>query len=280
MAYFKLIDGEYVCTEHKMIHNHEFCHPNEVHNLRCHRGIDKKEVEYLLHLRSSGVRLADAVRSMAKEAGGSPAIGFGYGDAAAAVTKELKKKFDATDCNSFIKLLKQRAANEEDFYYDFELDEDNSLVSVFFRDKKMREDYEAFPELLGNDGTYCTNRYDMVCAPFVGINNHTRICLFGVGFMLTEQIDSYKWLYTTFLASMGGIQPKTVMTDQSAAMAAAIVSCFPKSKHRLCIWHLFKNSNKYLGALKGKEGFQKLFNRMLKRCHTVEELDYCWERYV
>ncbi|XP_074282754.1 protein FAR1-RELATED SEQUENCE 5-like [Silene latifolia] len=173
--------------------------------------------------------------------GGSAIVGFEYGDAATAIKKAGKKKFDVTDCNTLINILKQRAASEEDFYYDFELDENNALVSVFFRDKIMRQDYEAYYELLGNDGTYCTNKYDMICAPFVGINNHTRICLFGVGFMLNERTESFEWLYGTFLKSMGGIQPKTIMTDQFKAMSNAIKECFPHLKHRLCVWHLFKN---------------------------------------
>ncbi|XP_074306335.1 protein FAR1-RELATED SEQUENCE 5-like [Silene latifolia] len=278
MVCFKIVDGKYTCSRHVMVHNHEFCHPSEVHHLRCHRKIDASEIKYLVHLRNSGIRLADAFRSLVKEAGGSDVVGFEYGDAATAVKKASKKKFDTTDCNTLINLLKQRAASEEDFYYDFELDEDNSLVRVFYRDRKMRQDYEAFYELLGNDGTYCTNKYDMVCAPFVGINNHTRICLFGIGFMLNECTESFQWLYNTFLASMGGIQPRTIMTDQSRAMKNAIATCFPKSKHRLCVWHLFKNSSAHLVHLKDKLGFNKLFNRIMKRCHTEEELEHCWKR--
>ncbi|XP_074266259.1 protein FAR1-RELATED SEQUENCE 5-like [Silene latifolia] len=255
MISFMIVDGKYKCSRHEMVHNHEFCHPSEVHHLKCHRKIESSEIKYLVHLRNSGVRLADGFRSLVTEAGGSHVVGFEYADAASA-----------------------RAASEKDFYYDFELDENNSLVSVFFRDGIMRQDYEALYELLGNDGTYCTNKYDMVCAPFVGINNHTRICLFGIGFMLNESTESFEWLYKTFLASMGGIQPRTIMTDQSKAMSNAIKTCFPQSKHRLCVWHLFKNSSAHLGHLKDKVGFNKLFSRILKRCHTEEELEHCWKR--
>ncbi|KAK9704782.1 hypothetical protein RND81_07G010600 [Saponaria officinalis] len=77
---------------------------------------------------------------------------------------------------------------------------------------------------------------------------------------------------------MGGIQPRTIMTDQSHAMSTAIANCFPKSKHRLCVWHLFKNSSAHLGHLKDKLGFNKLFSRILKRCHSEEELEHCWKR--
>ncbi|KAK9677479.1 hypothetical protein RND81_11G145800 [Saponaria officinalis] len=161
MVSFKIVDGKYECSRHEMVHNHEFCHPSEVSHLRCHRKIDSSEIKYLVHLRTSGIRLADGFRSLVKEAGGSHLVGFEYVDAASAVKKATKKKFDKTDCNTLINILKQRAASEKDFYYDFELDEDNSLVSVFFRDRIMRQDYEAFYELLGNDETYCTNKLTM-----------------------------------------------------------------------------------------------------------------------
>ncbi|KAK9756230.1 hypothetical protein RND81_01G082800 [Saponaria officinalis] len=280
MVYFKIIDGKYECVRHDMIHNHEFCSPDEVHHLRCHRKVDSSSVKYLMHLQSSGIRFADGIRSLEKEAGGSAVVGFEYRDAATAVKKAMNKKFDGTDCNTLINILKERATSEDDFYYDFELDEDNSLVSVFFRDKIMRQDYEAVFELLGNDGTYRTNKYDLICAPFFGVNNHTRICMFGIGFMLNERTDSFEWLYATFLKSMGGIQPKTVMTDQCQTMAIAIAKCFPQSKHRLCVWHLFKNSTAHLGELKESLGFNKLVSRILKRCHTEEELNHCWNRMV
>ncbi|XP_074298641.1 protein FAR-RED ELONGATED HYPOCOTYL 3-like [Silene latifolia] len=242
--------------------------------------VDPSTVKYLLDLQKSGIRLADGIRSLSNHAEGPAIMGFEYGDAAVAVKKAKNKKFDSTDYHTLIEILKQRAASEEDFYYDFELDEDNSLVSVYIRDTIMRKDYEAFYEVLENDGTYCTNKYDMICAPFVGVNNHTRICMFGIGFMLNESIESFEWLYTTFLTSMGGIQPKTIMTEQSAAMKRAIAKCFPQSKHRLCVWHLFKNAATHLGKLKEKAGFNKLFGRILKRCHTEEKLNYCWNRMV
>ncbi|KAK9749664.1 hypothetical protein RND81_02G141900 [Saponaria officinalis] len=279
MVYFTIIDGKYECVRHDMFHNHAFCSPDEVHHLRCHRKVDSNSVKYLMHLRSSGIRLADGIRSLEKEVGGSAVVGFEYGVAATAVKKAMNKKFDGTDCSTLINILKEKAASEDDFYYDFVLDEDNSLVSVFFRDKIMRRDYEAFFELLENDGTYRTNKYDLICAPFVEVNNHTRICMFGIGFMLNERTESFEWLYATFLKSMSGIQPKTVMTDQCQAMTTAITKCFPQSKHRLCVWHLFKNSAAHLRQLKESLGFNKLFSRILKRCHTEEELNHCWNRF-
>lgn len=50
---------------------------------------------------------------------------------------------------------------------------------------------------------------------------------------------------------MGGKQPSTIMTKQSAAMAKAITIVFSAVSHRLCTWHIGEN------AKKGNKGFEK-----------------------
>lgn len=42
------------------------------------------------------------------------------------------------------------------------------------------------------------------------------------------------------LRSQDGAQPATIITDQEAALAAAIAQVFLQSKHLLCQWHLRK----------------------------------------
>ncbi|KAK9275063.1 hypothetical protein L1049_022321 [Liquidambar formosana] len=46
--------------------------------------------------------------------------------------------------------------------------------------------------------------------------------IFGAALLDDETIDSFKWSFETFLGAMFGKQPKTILTDQSAAMANAI----------------------------------------------------------
>ena len=45
---------------------------------------------------------------------------------------------------------------------------------------------------------------------------------------------------------MSGKQPKTILTDQSAAMAKAIAEVFVESNHHLCVWHIYQNAAKKL----------------------------------
>ncbi|CAH9092725.1 unnamed protein product, partial [Cuscuta epithymum] len=221
--YFEIkSSGEWVVVRHLMDHNHQFCPNSLVHHVRSHRSISSNELDYLHHLKKQGVKIADGFRCLQAEAGGSPSVGFLLRDAYNELTKQVKKSFDGSDANTLINIFKNRQSNEEDFFFSFEIDVDGSLVSFFWRDKKMKEDYLSFGELVIHDTTYRTNKYDMICGPFVGINHHTHTCMFGCGFLLNERIESFEWLFTTFLNSMDFVHPKTIMTDQSSAMSAAI----------------------------------------------------------
>lgn len=94
------------------------------------------------------------------------------------------------------------------------------------------------------DTTYRTNKYNMICAPFVGINHHWKNVLFGCAFLLDETTVTFTWLFETFLESMGSRKPKTIFTDQCQAMINAIQLVLPETSHRLCIWHISKKCYK------------------------------------
>ena len=102
-------------------------------------------------------------------------------------------------------VLKTRCVNEQDFFYKFKLDEDNCSMSIFWRDSQMKCDYVLFGDLLVFGMTYRTNRYEMICAPFVCMNYHAKNVMVGCGFLMNENIDSFVWLFETFLEAMGNV---------------------------------------------------------------------------
>ncbi|XP_056691713.1 protein FAR1-RELATED SEQUENCE 5-like [Spinacia oleracea] len=214
--------GVYVLSKHSRVHNHSMVPANKRYLIRSHRNISKERLAFLTTFSCSGTKLADVLRAMRKEVGGEANLGFTIPDAYDAVNAEKKNKLDGCDSNQLIRWFAMRQANEHDFYYDFQLNEFNQLTNVFWRDGRMRSDYEAFGDLLIHDTTYRTNKYDMICGPFVGMNLHTQNIMFGVGFLLNEKAGSFEWLFNSFLVSMGGKQPVTIMTDQCSAMDKAI----------------------------------------------------------
>ncbi|XP_019192724.1 PREDICTED: protein FAR1-RELATED SEQUENCE 12-like [Ipomoea nil] len=163
------------------------------------------------------------------------------------------KHLDRTDSNSLIEIFRRRQMDEADFYFEFELYEDARLCNFFWRDGQMKADYDLFGDLVVHDTTYRTNRYDMICAPFIRLSG---------------------------VRSMGGKHPQTIMTDQCAAMAAAIAQVFSNSNHRLCIWHIGENSKKHIKGLRNKKGFLELFNFLLKYTDTEAEFEFYWTRMM
>ncbi|KAL3538149.1 hypothetical protein ACH5RR_001515 [Cinchona calisaya] len=94
--------------------------------------------------------------------------------------------------------------------------------------------YESSGDVMVFDTIYRTNKYNMICAPFVGVNNHWKNVYFGCAFLHNENASSFEWLFTSFLDSMSGKAPNTIFTDQDAAIATAIKKVFPNSCHSLC----------------------------------------------
>ncbi|XP_021745121.1 protein FAR1-RELATED SEQUENCE 5-like [Chenopodium quinoa] len=87
-------------------------------------------------------------------------------------------------------------------------------------------DMQNISKLMGDvlifDTTYRTNKYGLICAPFVGINNHWRTTMFGCAFITDKKTETFVWLLSIFKKSMSGIEPKSIFTDQDLAMSNAI----------------------------------------------------------
>ncbi|XP_019186607.1 PREDICTED: protein FAR1-RELATED SEQUENCE 7-like [Ipomoea nil] len=231
-------------------------------------------------MKRSGVPLSDGIRFLKRQSGGSPFVGFTPRDAYNMISSDSAKHLDDTNSNSLIEIFRRRQMDEFDFYFEFELDEDARLCNFFWRDGQMKADYDLFGDLVVHDTTYRTNRYDMICAPFVGMNHHCMNVMFGCGVLLNERIESFVWLFKVFVRSMGGKHLQTIMTDQCAVMAAAIAQVFSNSNHRLCIWHIGENSKKHIKSLRNKKGFLELFNFLLKYTDTEAEFEFYWTRMM
>ena len=77
----------------------------------------------------------------------------------------------------------------------------------------------------------------------MGINHHSNNILFSC---VNETIVSFIWLFYTFFTTMGGKQLISIFIDQNEAITNANKEVFPKSRHRLCLWHISQNAKKDL----------------------------------
>ena len=117
----------------------------------------------------------------------------------------------------------------------------------------------------------------MKFVPFIGVNHHLQSVFLGAAFLDNEKIESYEWLFKTFLKAMGGIAPHLIITDEDASMKAAIAQILPETVHRLCMWHIMEKVPERVGpSIRADEDFWKLLNKCVWGSENPDEFESQW----
>ncbi|XP_031104698.1 protein FAR1-RELATED SEQUENCE 5-like [Ipomoea triloba] len=155
------------------------------------------------------------------------------------------------------------------FWFEYDVDEGDKLSRVFFADAVSRKNFSLFGDVVSFDGTYRTNKYNLVFVPFTSIDNHKRCITFGYGLLTKEDIDSYVWLLESFKKIMGH-DPICVVTDQDPTMKVVVAQVFGASKHRFCMWHIMCKVGEKVGPVLSKD---EVFRRKLNGIVWDNSLD-------
>lgn len=81
---------------------------------------------------------------------------------------------------------------------------------------------------------------------FVGFNHFRETIIFGASLLYDETFGSFKWLFDTFMSVHNQKQPRTIYSDQDAAMGKPIEHVFPEVQHGLCTFHIMQNTVNHL----------------------------------
>lgn len=52
------------------------------------------------------------------------------------------------------------------------MDSQNHMSNIFWSDDTSKTDYGHFGDMIVFDTTYRTNKYNMICAPYIGESHH------------------------------------------------------------------------------------------------------------
>ncbi|XP_028122699.1 protein FAR1-RELATED SEQUENCE 5-like [Camellia sinensis] len=160
---------------------------------------------------------------------------------------------------------------------DFALDTEEQITNIFWADARMIIDYGQFGDVVTFDTAYKINRESCPFAIFVGFNNHRETIVFGAALMYDETTDSFIWLFKAFLEAMSNKHPKTIFTDQDAAMAKAISYVMPNTYHRLCTWHMMQNAVKHMsGIFSGPGRVRSVLGKFIYEYEEEEEFFAAW----
>ncbi|XP_028118237.1 protein FAR1-RELATED SEQUENCE 5-like [Camellia sinensis] len=141
------------------------------------------------------------------------------------------------------------------------LDNEEQIANMFWTDAQMIMDYAQFGDVVTFDTTYKLNKEHRPFVSFVGFNHHRKTVIFGAALLYNETAESFVWLFQNFLEAMLERAPKTLFTDQDAAIAKAIPIFMPDTSHRLCTWHLMQNALKHVNCFLQDKGVKGVLNK-------------------
>ncbi|XP_021768879.1 protein FAR1-RELATED SEQUENCE 5-like [Chenopodium quinoa] len=187
-------EGNFEVVTHELEHNHELVIAVQRHHLRSERQISAPMGELIESMIESGIKPMDSYNYISNEAGGEECVGHTKRDHLNYVSRVKMSMVEGGDMQNVLDTLQERADQDPSFFYRLNLEKKIML----------------------------TNKYGLICAPFVGINNHWKTTMFGSAYITDEKIDTFVWLISIFKKSMCGIEPKSIFIDQDLAMSNAI----------------------------------------------------------
>lgn len=264
--------GKWFVVKFHKDHNHPLLSPNEMWRVRPRRRTFDVKKRFADHLPEKRIR---------KLLASSNADCSGQSSMASNDNMKKRQRNFPGDCETLLEYLKRKQAENPAFFFAIDVDEKQSLTKVFWVDGRSRMAYDYFGDVVTIDTTYKTKRSRMPFATFTGVNHHKQSVLFGCALLSDETTSTFVWLFKTWLTSMNGRYPISIVTDHDKAIRAAVALVFPETNHRFCLWHIIRKQNEMLPhVVFAHPHFQEEFLNFVQQAETIEEFESSWEKLL
>ncbi|XP_010245238.1 PREDICTED: protein FAR1-RELATED SEQUENCE 5-like [Nelumbo nucifera] len=259
-------------------HNHPLTSPNKRDKLHFQQKLTEDQGKVVKSMHSTGLQTGLMMNFMPLEAGGSRNANS---NARNFLNTRRQRDLQKEDLSAILDYFECQRTNNPSFFYSIQVDSDGQMTNFFWTDARSRMDYHFFGDVVCLDPTYGICRYGLPFVPIVGVNHHYQTVLFGSALLFDETEESFVWLLETWMKTMGGQQPKVILTDQESAVGGAISCVLPSARHWFCLWNIMQNAARYIPyAFNANSGFARDFNNCLYGGETIEEFESSWENML
>ncbi|XP_027082420.1 protein FAR1-RELATED SEQUENCE 5-like [Coffea arabica] len=228
-------------------HNHTLHISECAHMMRSQRKVSIFQGAQAEIANDAGISLKQSHELMGKEAGGLGNIDYTHDDLKRYLRTKRERGLKYDETGAMLRYFEEQKLENPSFFHAEQLDCEEQITNIFWADASMLMDYTYFGDVVTFDTTYKTNKEYRPLGVFVGFNQFRQLVIFGATLLYDETIESFKWVFGTFVEAVCGKHPKTIFTNQDVAMAAAISTVMPLTYHGLCNFHIRVNFLKHLG---------------------------------
>ncbi len=237
------------CTLLKGTHNHE-TNPTQVPNVIArYRRFSKEMIQDLNFFMDCKVAPITQLEILKKK---YPEHVFHKRDVYNAIYSLLKsnknEKFDTT---SMLDILFEKVSQDPRWkVYIRHAGNEHRLSGIFWMSPVQQELYQRFSDVVLNDNTCKTNKYNMYLSVFMVKDNYGRFRNIANALVEDEMSSTYTWILQCLLKATG-ITPKSFWTDSEPGLINAVSQVFPTTPHFYCLFHIWQNVIKHLKAKLG-----------------------------
>ncbi|EXX50615.1 hypothetical protein RirG_269120 [Rhizophagus irregularis DAOM 197198w] len=153
---------------------------------------------------------------------------------------------DESDAATMFSYLIEQRSKDPDFIVIARLEgPSNELTGLFWMTSQQRNElWPKYHDIVIQDNTAKTNRYEMALSLFVGVDNNFKTRILAQALTKYETLADYNWILQCTLEATSNLSPVVLFTDGDPAMIAAVQNTYPQTRHLLCIYHITENVKK------------------------------------
>ncbi|XP_016648404.1 PREDICTED: putative protein FAR1-RELATED SEQUENCE 10 isoform X2 [Prunus mume] len=289
----EVVDGvsQWFVVQFSNVHNHELLEDDQVRLLPAYRKIHEADQERILLLSKAGFPIHRIVKVLELEKGiQGGQLPFLERDVRNFVQnrKKVVQENDAlltekreNDTLELLEACKGTKEADEDFVYDFTVDENDKVEHIAWSYGDSVHAYTMFGDAVYFDTSYQSITYGVLFGAWLGIDNHGRTIFFGCVLLQDETPRSFSWALQTFVRFMRGRCPQTILTDLDPGLRDAIRSELPGTKHVVSIWNILPKVSSWFSVSLGSRcaEFKSEFD-VLCRVESTEDFELQWNQMI
>lgn len=182
---------------------------------------------------------------------------------------------------SLLEYFKRKQADNPAFFYALQVDKNNCVSNVYWTDARAKMAYSYFGDAVRLDLSCKENKRLVPFAAFTGVNHHGQLCVFGCAFMTNESEASFTWLFQTWITSMSGRCPISLVTVLDDVIEASSEKVLPSVCHRFCKRDIFSKCKvKLADTYASHPCFKVEFKKLVNESESVEQFEVGWNEFL